>query len=268
MTNGTPRRRVNSSATSTKEKPAPTQKLEMAVKEIEQAPVSNQNFTIKEDKVSHEDDIYEGTYIVYNPDMSPHIVNDIKLTINGNDFYDLAWENETNIKPSRNLKQSLEDGLLVRITPDEAAYYEKQNKIRRRQEILQNRQQEEDEKRQFQLNDDRTIEAESLNILVNKRFDSGLIDDKLTFGMAHKRALENARAKGQVFNSRQFAEDFKNNPSKYKNIIKNAVSSGRDSGKYVIGSSDEEPYIIHKSKSLAALEHHLDMGESIDLADD
>ena len=62
------------------------------------------------------------SFIVQNCTLSYHFVSDIGLSFAPKEVKDLTWEDPTIIKKSRNLKDALRTGYLIKLTPEQ---YEK-----------------------------------------------------------------------------------------------------------------------------------------------
>ena len=62
------------------------------------------------------------SFIVQNCTLSYHFVSDISLSFAPKEVKDLTWEDPIIIKKSRNLKDALRTGYLIKLTPDQ---YEK-----------------------------------------------------------------------------------------------------------------------------------------------
>jgi hypothetical protein len=170
------------------------------------------------------------SFIVQNILASYHCISDLGLTFGPQEVIDLTYYDSAQIKSSKDLRMSLRQGLLVKITQEEWDQITELQLAEAKAKMLKQQKQ-----RQREIIDieDKQIDAEVLDLnKANPTPDeevstSGNVNDPLTYATAYAAALAEARAKGKTLNAAEFSKKLENNPGLINLYLNPEKSSAR-----------------------------------------
>jgi len=180
------------------------------------------------------------SFIVQNCTLSYHFVSDIGLSFAPKEVKDLTWEDPIIIKKSRNLKDALRTGYLIKLTPDQ---YEKTMDLQYKKE---KKQLERDQQRKAtyskqknQKGNDMVAETMDLEKASRKNVNeldiTGTANHPMSVVQAYAIASAKAQDRGDVLTAEeflQFVEQHPNVVSKLLSETKVATASSKGQAYY------------------------------------
>jgi hypothetical protein len=180
------------------------------------------------------------SFIVQNCTLSYHFVSDIGLSFAPKEVKDLTWEDPIIIKKSRNLKDALRTGYLIKLTPDQ---YEKTMDLQYKKE---KKQLERDQQRKAtyskqknQKGNDMVAETMDLEKASRKNVNeldiTGTANHPMSVVQAYAIASAKAQDRGDVLTAEeflQFVEQHPNVVSKLLSETKVATASNKGQAYY------------------------------------
>lgn len=180
------------------------------------------------------------SFIVQNCTLSYHFVSDIGLSFAPKEVKDLTWEDPIIIKKSRNLKDALRTGYLIKLTPDQ---YEKTMDLQYKKE---KKQLERDQQRKAtyskqknQKGNDMVAETMDLEKASRKNVNeldiTGTANHPMSVVQAYAIASAKAQDRGDVLTAEeflQFVEQHPNVVSKLLSETKMATASSKGQAYY------------------------------------
>ncbi len=163
------------------------------------------------------------TFVIQNITLNYHVVSDIGLQFAPRQVIDLTWEDESMIKRSRNLQESLKSGILRRLSKAEYEKTMELQTIKEKKELERHRKKTQYEK--VELDGDRDIFAETLEIndkiKRNGRRDAEIGDFNTT--MMHVQAFSIAQnlhqERGETLTPEEFATMVEKNPKLVQQLV-------------------------------------------------
>ena len=163
------------------------------------------------------------TFVIQNITLNYHVVSDIGLQFAPRQVIDLTWEDESMIKRSRNLQESLKSGILRRLSKAEYEKTMELQTIQEKKELERHRKKTQYEK--VELDGDRDIFAETLEIndkiKRNGRRDAEIGDFNTT--MMHVQAFSIAQnlhqERGETLTPEEFATMVEKNPKLVQQLV-------------------------------------------------
>jgi hypothetical protein len=216
------------------------------------------------------------TFVIQNITLNYHVVSDIGLQFAPRQVIDLTWEDETMIKRSRNLQESLRSGILRRLTKAEYEKTMELQTIKEKKELERHRKKTQYEK--VELDGDREVFAETLEIndkiRRNGRKDSEIGDFNTT--MMHVQAYSIAQnlhsERGETLTPEEFATMVEKNPKLVQQLVsktKIAQSDTREKRHAYIATPNGDntavarKEMINYNRDFAQEDQSLDYKESI-----
>lgn len=168
------------------------------------------------------------SFIVQNCTLSYHFVSDIGLSFAPKEVKDLTWEDPTIIKKSRNLKDALRMGYLIKLTPEQ---YEKTLDLQYKKE---KKQLERDQQRKAtyskqknQKGNDMVAETMDLEKASRKNVNeldiTGTANHPMSVVQAYAIAASKAQDKGDVLTAEEFLQFVEQHP----NVVAKLLSETR-----------------------------------------
>jgi len=168
------------------------------------------------------------SFIVQNCTLSYHFVSDIGLSFAPKEVKDLTWEDPTIIKKSRNLKDALRTGYLIKLTPEQ---YEKTLDLQYKKE---KKQLERDQQRKAtyskqknQKGNDMVAETMDLEKASRKNVNeldiTGTANHPMSVVQAYAIAASKAQDKGDVLTAEEFLQFVEQHP----NVVAKLLSETR-----------------------------------------
>ena len=168
------------------------------------------------------------SFIVQNCTLSYHFVSDIGLSFAPKEVKDLTWEDPTIIKKSRNLKDALRTGYLIKLTPDQ---YEKTLDLQYKKE---KKQLERDQQRKAtyskqknQKGNDMVAETVDLEKASRKNVNeldiTGTANHPMSVVQAYAIASAKAQDRGDVLTAEEFLQFVEQHP----NVVSKLLSETR-----------------------------------------
>ena len=168
------------------------------------------------------------SFIVQNCTLSYHFVSDIGLSFAPKEVKDLTWEDPTIIKKSRNLKDALRTGYLIKLTPEQ---YEKTLDLQYKKE---KKQLERDQQRKAtyskqknQKGNDMVAETMDLEKASRKNVNeldiTGTANHPMSVVQAYAIAASKAQDRGDVLTAEEFLQFVEQHP----NVVAKLLSETR-----------------------------------------
>lgn len=151
------------------------------------------------------------SYIIQNITLNYHFVSDIGLQFSPREVKDLTWEDPAKIKASRNLKDSLRQGILRQLTDAE---YEKTMELQyqKEQKQLMKSQKEQAQYKSMDVGKDKEVLAETFDVSKSKRKAASELDQAgnanhpMSYVAAFEIAQNLANENGNDLTAEEFAE--------------------------------------------------------------
>ena len=188
------------------------------------------------------------SFIIQNVTLGHHYISDIRLQFEPLGVIDLTWEDTKIVKASKDLRNSIRQGLLKQITPAQwETILDKQSNKERRELLAQQK------KNAYQTMevDGKQLQVETLD--ANKTYNqstevstAGYANDSLSYAVAFDIAQMQSEMNGEELSAEEFAEKVQQNPAlvpnllaQQKNLAANSSSSGKRSAAYVAQAPSE-----------------------------
>jgi len=151
------------------------------------------------------------SFIVQNVTPGLHYISDIKLQFEPFEIIDLTYEDKDVILGSRDLKKSLQSGILRRVTTEEADRIQSREIEKQKQKIIQEQRRRQNKQRVVKTKDGQQFAAEVVNInsaatKTEESTTAGHINDPMTYAMAYAKAAAAAQKQGRSLDPQEFRE--------------------------------------------------------------
>jgi len=168
------------------------------------------------------------TFIVQNITLGWHSVSDIGLTFAPTEVKDLTWEDENVIKRSRNLKDSIRNGILRKLSEAE---YEKTMEMQYQKEKKQlMREQQQKENFRKLKTDDKILDVDTIDLEKGKRKSgeldiSGTASHPMSYVTAYEIASRYHEDQGEVLTAEEFAHIVESDPGIVPKLLAQRTAS-------------------------------------------
>lgn len=190
------------------------------------------------------------SYIIQNITLNYHFVSDIGLQFSPREVKDLTWEEPAKIKASRNLKDSIRQGILRQLTDEE---YEKTMELQyqKEQKQLMKSQKEQAKYKSMDVGDKEVL-AETFDVAKSKKKASSEIDitgtanHPMSYVAAFEIAQNLAEQNGDDLSAEEFAEMVEQDPRLVSGLLsqtKTASNQVQQKMAYVARPNGEQTYV-------------------------
>jgi hypothetical protein len=164
------------------------------------------------------------SYIVQNITLGHHFVSDIKLQFGPREVIDLTWEDPVLIKKSKNLKDSINKGILKKLTDEE---YEKTKALQYNREQKELLKQQQAQPKYKNINaDGKTLIADTFDAAKSRKKTEAPVDNHiLSYVTAFEIAQGLEAEKGNDLTAEEFAEAVENNPEIVNQLLAHTKGS-------------------------------------------
>ena len=184
------------------------------------------------------------TFIVQNITLGWHSVSDIGLLFAPTEVKDLTWEDENVIRRSRNLKDSIRNGILRKLSPEE---YEKTMEMQYQKEKKQLLREQQNKTKLNKLKtDDKEFDVDTIDLEKGKRKNSeldisGSASHPMSYVTAYEIASRLSDERGEVLTAEEFAEIVENDPGIVPKLLsrtKTAATEKNHNVYYAVPTND------------------------------
>ena len=205
--------------------------------------------SLKEEKATEE------YYIIQNITLGPHFVSDLKLQFAPQEIMDLRWDDTSLIKRSKDLKQSLNKGILKRLSAEEYERIQEIQYKKEKKQLLRAQQESSKEYKKFINRDNKNQEFYAERFDVDKASSvpknqevniTGYANHPMSFVTAYEIASSIAQENGDVLTADEFGSMVESDPQLVPRLLSRTAAAKEKPKSTAYVASDKGDYILKK----------------------